>query len=272
MTGSLELGTQLRRLQPTKQLCRATLRQSRSEAMQREIHRKSQARYRQKQRQKLQNLEGGVQRLRGDIDDLTNLLVSVSLAIQEERNIWTTVLEYFRFFGRGFTEEPSGQALSFLQKCMTPDVSDGYLRGPRALLQNWMLLSSYFDDIHVELESMEKRTQDTLLVTICTSISISRNTLQLVFPHLNSDGHGGVNGGIWSPLAKRLEGQRLIVKGSVRFDWDCLNRRVFRMLSYSDMLTAMLQEIDKLDDVSYIFEGALVTPDWKLVIQREYRL
>ncbi|OWY92701.1 hypothetical protein PHMEG_00038185, partial [Phytophthora megakarya] len=160
--------------------------------------------------------------------------------------------------------------LRFLQESMTSDVTDGYLRGSSALFQSWVVFSSYFDDIQVDLQSMEQRTKNSLLATTCTSFMISANTLRLVFPHMNSDGHGGVTGGTWSPLAKRLEGQRIVVNGTVRFDWDSVNRRVTRIMSTSDMITAMLQVVDSLDGVSYIFNGARVTPDCRLVGQNEY--
>ncbi|OWZ21049.1 hypothetical protein PHMEG_0004454 [Phytophthora megakarya] len=153
---------------------------------------------------------------------------------------------------------------------MAPNVSDGHLCGPIALFQTWMRLSSYFDDIHVDLKSMKITAEHTLLATTYTSITISSKTLRLVFPQMNSDGHGGMKGGTWSPLAQRLEGQRLIVKGSVRFDWDNVNKRVVRLLSYSDMATAMLRVVGSLEDVSYVFDGALVTPDFRLIRHSVY--
>ncbi|OWY99476.1 hypothetical protein PHMEG_00029513 [Phytophthora megakarya] len=241
------------------------------EELQRELRRQSQARYRQKQRREQKALEDDVQRLQKEIKAYQQL--DFSSLTKVERDIWFIAQEYFRMFRHGFKEpshEQNARVLTFLQNVTVPDVSDGYFRGAKSLLRNWELFSLYFDDIHVELKSMEKKSESILFATTTTSITISSNTLRLVFPRLNSDERGGVDGGQWSPLAERLKGQRLVMNSSVRFEWDAINKRVVRILSSSDMVTAMLRVLGSLDNVNDVFNGAFVTPDCRLLLQSEY--
>ncbi|KAF4139153.1 hypothetical protein GN958_ATG11671 [Phytophthora infestans] len=85
--------------------------------------------------------------------------------------------------------------------------------------------------------------------------------MRTVFPHLNSDGRGGIEGGIWSSLGCKLLNQRLVMRGSVYFDWDSTVDCVARIQSQSDMLTPLLRLLGTLEDVSLVFQSALVTPD-----------
>ncbi|KAF4317060.1 hypothetical protein G195_009539 [Phytophthora kernoviae 00238/432] len=66
-----------------------------------------------------------------------------------------------------------------------------------------------------------------------------RATMAKNFPHLNSDGKGGVEGGEWSVLATKLLDQRFVICGSVRFDWDATMERVVNMHSQLDMLSPL---------------------------------
>ncbi|OWZ13230.1 hypothetical protein PHMEG_00013491 [Phytophthora megakarya] len=241
---------------------------SKDHELQRELRRQSQARYRQRQRRGLQALQDDLERLQKEIKAYQQLGLS-----SVEPNIWFVAQEYFRLFRHGFKEpslEKNAIALAFLQKSTVPDVSDGYFRGPKSLLRTWELFSLCFDDVYVELESMEKKSEGILFATTTTSVTISRNTLRLVFPRLNSDERGGVDGGRWSSQADRLKGQRLVMTSSTRFDWDAINNRVVRILSSSDMLTAIFRVLGSLEDVSVVFNGALVTPDGRLVVHSGY--
>ncbi|RLN62348.1 hypothetical protein BBP00_00004825 [Phytophthora kernoviae] len=116
---------------------------------------------------------------------------------------------------------------------MAPNVRDGDMFGVEALLKNRRLLAVYFKGIQVDLDRLEIVADNSLIATTTTTIKISEKTLQRVFPHLNSDGNGGAQGGEWSPLTTRLLGQQIIMR-------------------------------DNLEDVSKVFEGALVTPDGRL--------
>ncbi|OWY98751.1 hypothetical protein PHMEG_00030410 [Phytophthora megakarya] len=230
------------------------------------------------------NLENDVQNLQKEIKELEYRQLCESTVVTVS-NVWFVALEYLRIFRHGFKEssfEWNAAAFGFLQKAMATDVSDGCLHGPKALMQNWELFSSYygpkalmqnwelfssyFDDIHVELKSMTNTMDGSILATTSTTFTISSDTLRLAFPHLNSDEHGGMYGGTWSPLAKRMEGQRLVMRGSVRFFWDSVTERVVRILTWSDMLTPFCRVLGNLEDVSHVFDRALVTLDCRLLL------
>lgn len=149
---------------------------------------------------------------------------------------------------------------------MAPDVTDGLLCGPEALLENWGLFSLCFADSNVEVEHLKKgEVTNTVVAIITTNVTISNNTLRRLFLHLNSGGQGGAKGGKWSPLADRLRGQRLVMHGSACFYWDKTTDRVVRMETRSDLLTPLLSVLGRLEDVSRVFEHALVTPECRLI-------
>jgi hypothetical protein len=224
----------------------------------RERRRMNQVRYRQKQR----NLEKQLER---DIHDLELRRHSASIGAPTQQTLWTFATEYFRLFQCGLGSPfPALQAvaLNFLRASMAPDVMNGNVCGPEALMTQWKVFSQCFTDIHVDLERLEKgATGDSLVATTSTSVTITEATLQAAFPHLRSDGADGEK---WTPLARKLVNQRLVLRGWVRFDWDSVRGRVSRMQSHSDLLTPILQLVGTLENVSRVFVGAFVTPDGQM--------
>ncbi|KAG3139149.1 hypothetical protein PI126_g16590 [Phytophthora idaei] len=68
---------------------------------------------------------------------------------------------------------------------------DCSMRGPEVVLTYWRLFSLSFDDICVETERLDKRVEsNTLIMTTATSVTISKDTLRLVFPYLDSNKKG----------------------------------------------------------------------------------
>ncbi|OWZ05959.1 hypothetical protein PHMEG_00021857 [Phytophthora megakarya] len=59
-----------------------------------------------------------------------------------------------------------------------------------------------------------------------TSLTITDKTLRTVLPHLAMSGE-------WSPLASKLLNQKLIVRGSVHFEWDAARGQVNSRLTCS---------------------------------------
>lgn len=53
--------------------------------------------------------------------------------------------------------------------------------------------------------------------------------------------------------------------GSTRFEWDGVYGDVTHVVAQSDMLTPLLHLLGNLEDVSRVFEGALISPDFQLV-------
>lgn len=237
-------------------------------AFHRERRRKNQIRYRKKQRELAMSLEDDVRELENEIRELETRRHSASMGVPTQQTLWSIVTEYLRLFRHGFRSPPQtlqNVALKFLRASMAPDVMDGYRCGPEALLKKWKLFSQFFADVHIELERLEKGvTADSLVAITTTSVTISEATMSTVFPRLNADGHSIDDGGKRSRLAHKLLNQRLIMSGSVRFVWDKASDCVVKIESQSDMLTPMLGVLGSLEDVSLVFEGALVTPDCQL--------
>lgn len=57
-----------------------------------------------------------------------------------------------------------------------------------------------------------------------------------------------------------------MMRGSVHFDWDDLNNRVVGLVSQADMIAPLLECLGSLEDVSLVFQNALIQPDCNLVI------
>ncbi|KAF4147508.1 hypothetical protein GN958_ATG03278 [Phytophthora infestans] len=152
-------------------------------------------------------------------------------------------------------------ARQFLRGTMASDVMDGSLFGANAQLENWRLLAHSFIDVCVDLKDMKTPTPDTLRAATVTSLTITEKTLSLVFPHLNSDGVGGKEGGIWSPLAVRLLGRKIVMHGSVLFRWGSAAGKVTSIHSQADMIRPILTLLGSLKDVACVFDKALVTPE-----------
>ncbi|KAG3033505.1 hypothetical protein PC121_g24348 [Phytophthora cactorum] len=148
---------------------------------------------------------------------------------------------------------------------MAPDVVDDPLFGADAQLENWRLLTHYFGDVSVDLKGLKTSTTDNLVADTVTRVTITSNTLRLGFPHLNGDGVGGTNSGIWSPIAAKMLGKRLVMRGSVFFGWDVATGKVVSLHSQSDMITPMLNLLGSLDDVSCAFSKARVSPNCTFV-------
>lgn len=184
-----------------------------------------------------------------------------------KQTVWTVVSEYFRLFtyiSRSVPEARRSLMLKFLQETMAPDVVNGSMCGSKVLVENWEAYLLHFDFIDIQLEHLSKVAADSLVAVTRTSITVSKDTLRLVFPHLNSDGKGGANRGEWSPLATKLLDQKLVMCGSVRFDWNSDYGRVVRLHAQSDMLTPLICLLGSLEDVARVFDKAHITPDFRL--------
>uniref|UniRef100_H3GRH1 Uncharacterized protein n=1 Tax=Phytophthora ramorum TaxID=164328 RepID=H3GRH1_PHYRM len=148
---------------------------------------------------------------------------------------------------------------------LAPDVVGAASFGVEEQIENWRLFALYFREADLELEGMSSPTPDTLVASTTTSVTLTSNTLRYAFPHLNSDGSGGTQGGVWSPLAARMLGQKLVMRGSVTFGWDDSSDKVVRLESRADVLSPMLKLLGSLEDVSSVFDNAMITPTCQFV-------
>ncbi|KAL3657764.1 hypothetical protein V7S43_017336 [Phytophthora oleae] len=203
-------------------------------ASRRERCRINQARYRKRQRKYADDVDGSIRQPKEEVQDLETKRQTVLRCAPTNENVWNVATKYFRLFRYGYEapvstpkrispspfaktdnkfdttqlQQPNPQ-LEFLRGSLSPDVTDGMLCGADALLENWRLLSLYYDDVNVKLKRLEQDGPSGSLVgKTILSVTITEKTLQNVFPHLAQS------------LASKLVNQRLVLRGSVRFDWD----------------------------------------------------
>ncbi|OWZ00121.1 hypothetical protein PHMEG_00028764 [Phytophthora megakarya] len=187
----------------------------------REYSRACQARHREKEKMYEADLQGYITKLQCEIKALELKVQDISRS-PNITNIWAIAAEYATYFN-DYVSSPDtlhATASSFLHGIMAPDVAIGSEFGVEAQLETWKLFALYFADVHLELKGMDMSTTHTLAVRTIISVTITRNTLCRAFPHLSHDGPGGTKGSKWSPLANRLLGQKLVMRGSALFGWN----------------------------------------------------
>ncbi|KAG2854938.1 hypothetical protein PC116_g11234 [Phytophthora cactorum] len=150
-----------------------------------------------------------------------------------------------------------------MRDMMAADVVFNAGYGPESIMQHWCFVD-WFGHVDVELKGWETTDGVSLVGITTTSVTITKHTLRNVFPHLRTTDNSDRNG----KLAEQLLHQRLVMHGSTYFEWDDSTCRVTRVISTSDMLTPMLQLLDNLEDVSRVFEQALISPEflWKQML------
>ncbi|KAE8984048.1 hypothetical protein PR001_g23284 [Phytophthora rubi] len=150
--------------------------------------------------------------------------------------------------------------LDFLRATMSPDVTDGSACGPDAILKHWKLLSLYHGDVHVQLKRLRQDGgSGSVVATTRVGLTITEKSLRYIYPHLSADSSDS------TLLAKKLLNQRLVMRGSVRFDWDDNSGQVVRMETKIDMMSAMIKLLGNLGDVVRVFEKAAITPEGRFI-------
>ncbi|CAH0516276.1 unnamed protein product [Peronospora belbahrii] len=231
---------------------------------QREIRRLRQIRYRRKKEDYTVSLEMGNSKLQNEIAKLQERQRAICSAIPSEKTPWNVVVEYFRLFRFGYREpvsfeglsedlQPSAQ-LTFLQATMTPDVLFNAGRGVESMMKNWKSFTLWFQDVEIELHGLGRCGLSSFVASITTSFTITEFSLRQVFPCLLKGDRSDI-----SSLGQKLLGQRIVMRGSTRFDWNDSYGRVTSIISESDMLTPMLHIVGCLEDVSRVFEGSLIS-------------
>ncbi|KAF4041740.1 hypothetical protein GN244_ATG06059 [Phytophthora infestans] len=101
---------------------------------------------------------------------------------------------------------------------------------------------------------MEKGSTGSIVATTITRITITERSLRNVFPHL------WVQSGRYKELAEKLLGQRIV---AIQFNWDSTQRRVSSVIAQSDLLKPMLGLVGSLENVSRVFEKAIISPNFQ---------
>ncbi|KAK1935471.1 bZIP transcription factor 1 [Phytophthora citrophthora] len=217
----------------------------------REIRRLRQIRYRKKKDDYAAQLEGETEKLQKEIQKLEQRRRAVFSAFPSNKTLWNVAVEYFRLFRYGLPGSAHSEQFKFLRESMAPTVLFNAGRGVDSVMRNWKYFSLWFQDAQVELDGLAKRGVDYLIASITTSFTITQRSLTTVFPHLCTPQT--------RTLAAKLLGQRIVMQGLTRFDWDPSCGRVTSVISESDMLTPMLKLLGSLEDVSKVFEKSLIS-------------
>ncbi|KAL3658909.1 hypothetical protein V7S43_016050 [Phytophthora oleae] len=155
--------------------------------------------------------------------------------------------------------EPLAMARSQVQKgflyaVLAPNVIGLSGFGVEKLLDDYRALAFCLPSMITRLVRLTTGPGGSIHATTKVEIVITENTLRLVFPHL-------ILGGTVSPLASKLLGQRVVMRGSTHFEWDSGKGRVSLLQEKEDLLTPMLERLGGLEMVSSVFKNALITPE-----------
>ncbi|GMF12956.1 unnamed protein product [Phytophthora lilii] len=101
-------------------------------------------------------------------------------------------------------------------------------------MEQWRGFSSYFDDLHFQLESMERTPTNfvTIKATICMTVTMTM--LETVLPHL-----------LDTAVGRNLLKKRLLLPCSLAFEWD---ERVVRLENSVDFVLPIAQALTSLTD------------------------
>ncbi|KAE9175534.1 hypothetical protein PF005_g25359 [Phytophthora fragariae] len=224
-----------------------------------EYRREKQVQYK-KECEQMESLEKETRQLRDEITRFEHKRLAISEALPAQQNGWDVALEYFKYFqfglqsrGRSSAIKPTNAQLELLRTAMVPDVVFNSGQGVEAMMRSWKCLSQWFQDVELELEGLDRGAAGSLVAVTRTGVTITERTLRNVFPRLCSDRR----------LADRLLGQRIVMRGLTRFEWDGACGRFTSVMAHSDMLTPMLRLLGSVEDVSLVFERSIISPDFQ---------
>ncbi|OWZ09890.1 hypothetical protein PHMEG_00017334 [Phytophthora megakarya] len=176
----------------------------------------------------------------------------VSATIPAADGMWDTVMGYFRVIRHRLPL--SSDLPHFVSKAMSSNVVYNSEYGIEAMIRSWYFLQ-WFGDVSEELINLSKTTKYSMIATTKISVTITNKTLAYVFPHLRRDED--------CSLRRKLLGQRIVMRGSSCFEWGEGHERVTSVIAQSDMLTPMLHLLGNWEDVSWVFERAIISPDFQ---------
>ncbi|GMF65824.1 unnamed protein product [Phytophthora lilii] len=207
-----------------------------------------------RQQQLMTDLESNLQTLRKEVQELELQRHLIYHGVPTKSNNWSVAAEFFRLFRSSVKPTTTSATTdasdfnvqrSFLASTMSPDVTDGAVCGVDALLEAWAAQSNGPGNL--------------LVAAIKGTLVINENTLRFAFPHLVEEY------GRWSNLADRMLGQRLVLRGSVHFEWDRESCRVSSVVCRADVLTPLMKLFGSLDDVALISSNARLDAEGRLV-------
>ncbi|ETM31344.1 hypothetical protein F442_21800 [Phytophthora nicotianae P10297] len=242
-------------------------------ARRREQCRINQARYRLKQDRKSHLLSDTVVKLLEEIPLLE--MQRDRILFGAKQSVYNLVVEYFHLFRHGLrtlrqvnrTQIAQGteaqQQLVFLRYSLSPNVSIGDRYGVDAIVEQWQRYSSYFRDLHFQLEHMDEIVKNLAVVAASLSVTITEASLQNVFPHLLGEygDTGNASEITATSLGRKLLGRRLLLPCSLYFEWDEVSSHVVRLEMTVDFLTPISRVLGSITDAAFVLSQALITRD-----------
>ncbi|KAG7398640.1 hypothetical protein PHYBOEH_010689 [Phytophthora boehmeriae] len=241
----------------------------------REQCRNNQARYRNRQRGMVNDLEESVRALRQEIEKLNVQHHTLCYGSQTKQTVWSVAVEYFRLFQYGILvsmqkDDEWGNPPKefrdqeyFLRSVMAENVAIGELSGVDAVIKQWRRYSTYFGGLHLQLERLEKQPAEVMSASCTLSLTVTESTIRYVFPHLLCSKAANDEGpqSTYSSIGSRVLGKQLGCQYSLRFQWDAAGGRISRMEAKLDLVTPLLRVLGNLEDVNYVLEKAIITPE-----------
>ncbi|KAF1775791.1 hypothetical protein GQ600_9741 [Phytophthora cactorum] len=180
--------------------------------LRRRRNRMHQAKHKMKQQKKVLDLEIGIRQLRDEIQQLK--LQKEVVSSRRVTNRQSGVSQPSTFVSSGTGTRPYGHIESFHH-----GIPDGIASGLPSLLENWRQLSTYHENMEIDLVRLDVGPDDNLIATVRSATTMSEKALRHGFPHLFENGQ-------WTRLGARLLGQRIVMNGAVSFVWDAEKDRV----------------------------------------------
>ncbi|ETM03665.1 hypothetical protein L917_00148 [Phytophthora nicotianae] len=226
-----------------------------------------QRRHIKKKQKMVVDLEESIPKLRTEIEHLQIQSFNMMERLPKD-NAWFVAVEYFRVFQYGFPvlDISDTRVSNLMSSSMAPYLNFGTSYGTEALTQSWKIFTQAFPDGRVQLESLKQLTTQSLIATTITSVTLTNHALKYLFQSL-AEGIGDKDERKVG-ISTKLLNQHIVMRGSVRFDWDETSKRVIGLFTHTDMLTPMVELVGNLEDVSLVFNGALVAPDGRFNVEK----
>lgn len=235
----------------------------------REQCRTNQARYRNKQRSFLLDMEKDVVALRDEVERLRQTQQTLHRDVNTRNGAVNWARTYFEYFCRGLNvtaHDRLGQRngmqrlsqddqIAFLHSTVRPDVILGDFQGISVVIDQWRSLSSTFDDVVIELLRIDSinifESQTMLLLNTHCSLTISAKSIDCIFPHLKHN----------QRLKEKLIGKRLTISAAGEFclDEHCQLQRVNCSFQF---VPPMLSALGNAEDLVAVLDGARIVEEY----------
>lgn len=235
----------------------------------REQCRTNQARYRNKQRSFLLDMEKDVVALREEVERLRQTQQTLHRDVNARNGAVSWARTYFECFCRGLNvtaHDRLGQRdgmqrlsqddqIAFLHSTVRPDVILGDFQGIGVVIDQWRSLSGSFDNVVVELLRIDNidifESQTMLLLNTLCSFTISARSIDLIFPHLKQN----------QRLKEKLIGKRLTINAAGEFclDEHCQLQRVNCSFQF---VPPMLSALGNAEDLVAVLDGARIAEEY----------